>query len=79
MPILFISENRKGTMYTQLFSDYFIQFWPKILNRLSKECKWIGIRYLILGLSTEVPTDHAGKYRCILLNKNYIYILNVKI
>ncbi|OPL33701.1 hypothetical protein AM593_07337, partial [Mytilus galloprovincialis] len=55
-----VPENRKGTMYTQLFPYCFIQFWPKILNRLSKECKWVGIRYLILGLNTELPTDHAG-------------------
>ncbi|CAC5380294.1 unnamed protein product [Mytilus coruscus] len=55
-----VPENHKGTMYKQLFPYCFIQFWPKILNRLSKEGKWTGIRYLILGLSTEVPPDHAG-------------------
>lgn len=63
MMVLFILENLKGTMYKQLSPYYFIQFWSKILNRFSKECKWEGIRYLILGLNTEVPPDHAGKYR----------------
>lgn len=75
MIVLFILENRKDTMYKQLFPYCFTQFWSKILNRLSKECKWVGIRYLILGLNTELPTDHAGKYRHISLRKIlYVYI-----
>ncbi|CAC5364351.1 unnamed protein product [Mytilus coruscus] len=55
-----IPDNLKATRYEQLLNTSLVQFLPDVLNRLSKESEWRGISYLILGLSTDVPLDHAG-------------------
>lgn len=64
MIILFISDVQRMNRYDSLFQIWFEEYWPKILNRLSTEGEWDGIRYLILGLIPEVTLDLAGKYGC---------------
>ncbi|VDI43181.1 Hypothetical predicted protein [Mytilus galloprovincialis] len=55
-----IPDNLKATRYEKLLNTSLVQFWPDVLNRLSKESEWKVISYLILGMSTEVPSDHTG-------------------
>ncbi|XP_076089786.1 uncharacterized protein LOC143061066 [Mytilus galloprovincialis] len=55
-----IPDNLKATRYEKLLNTSLVQFWPDVLNRLSKESEWKVISYLILGLITEVPSDLTG-------------------
>ncbi|XP_062604973.1 uncharacterized protein LOC134266763 [Saccostrea cucullata] len=45
----YLTDSEKKEKYTT-FSDIPVQFWPSVLQKLSKETEWLCIKQLVLGI-----------------------------
>jgi hypothetical protein len=53
---LLISDLEKREKYNLLMvRDN--ELWSNLMNRLSKSADWLTVRYLLMGMSTEVSMD----------------------
>jgi hypothetical protein len=53
---LLISDLEKREKYNLLMvRDN--ELWSNLMNRLSKSADWLTVRYLLMGMSTEVSRD----------------------